>query len=124
MLVVKPNLVLTVFVFCFALHLLIDFGFQGSKESSQKKGLNFYMIRHGFKSGLAILPAALLFSLGRIILAFLILFFSHLAIDNLKNFLVIWQQTGWKEQKWWLILGIDQILHLFVFWLLFTFGLK
>lgn len=118
------EIIITVFFLCFGLHLLIDFGFQGVKEVFEKEGLNRYMLWHALKTSLAILPALVCFSLIRVVLGFFILFISHVLIDNFRLYFLNQEKIDFKEQSWWLWLGLDQILHLSVFWLLFLFWLK
>lgn len=124
MLVGSPEFIVSLFAFCFGLHLLFDFGLQTPKEAEEKKGLNSYMLSHAFKTSLAISPAFLFFPFFKVFLCFLILFLSHLFLDNFRNFLI--QILGAKIEKknWWFVLGLDQILHLAVFWALFLFLMK
>lgn len=101
-------------------HLITDFLLQGWGIGPHKYGLNRYMLAHLGITAIGIILPLVFFhlALARILLALAIILLSHLAIDVVRPYLHRrWHITP-DNGLFWQLLGIDQILHLTVLYLL------
>jgi hypothetical protein len=111
---------LTTFYLLVVAHFLADFVFQGSL-ALKKKGFNKYMLAHAAMMGLAFFLPLINYPAGRTVLAAGILFILHIIIDAVRvetNKALKLLPGTWGGS---VSLGIDQILHVSIIYLLFRF---
>lgn len=106
-----------IFFFSILGHLVGDFALQTKKQAINKAFLNWYMLSHCLLvSATTVAPFFLVTSIRNVLLIYAIIFVSHIAADNVKKFII-----GCFEDKrrFWAILALDQIFHIFIIYLMF-----
>jgi len=101
-------------------HLLTDFILQGSL-AVKKKGFNKYMLAHAGMMGLAFFLPLISYPAGRTVLGAGILFVLHAIVDAVRveiNRTLKLLPGTWGGS---ISLGIDQIAHITIIYLLFRF---
>lgn len=101
-------------------HLLTDFILQGSL-AVKKRGFNKYMLAHAGVMGLAFFLPLINYPAGRTVLGAGILFVLHTAVDAAR--VEINRSLKLLPGTWGgsISLGIDQIVHISIIYLLFRF---
>jgi hypothetical protein len=116
----QPNPDLTVFYLLVVAHFLADFVFQGSL-ALKMRGFNKYMLAHAAIMALAFFLPLINYPAGKTVLAAGILFILHAIIDSVRvevNRIFKLPLGTWGGS---ISLGIDQILHVSIIYLLFRF---
>lgn len=101
-------------------HFIADFILQGSL-ALKKRGFNKYMVAHGAIMALAFFLPLINYPSGKVFLATLILFVSHMIIDALRTEANRIFKVVPGTYLFAVSLGIDQIFHISLIYLLFTF---
>jgi hypothetical protein len=101
-------------------HFIADFVLQGSL-AVKKRGFNKYMLAHGAIMALAFFLPLINYPSGKVVLGTFILFAGHMLIDAVRYeanriFKVVPGTYAFAVS-----LGIDQILHISVLYLLFNY---
>lgn len=107
---------LTAYFIALCAHFLFDFVFQGASVSHKKKFLNGLMLAHGISVSFAC--SVIIWSYYRSFYSFtgsfLVVFCTHIMIDSIKVEL----SKRYKNQSQFL--GLDQMFHASVLYLLFS----
>jgi len=111
---------LTTFYLLIIAHFLTDFILQGSL-AVKKKGFNKYMLLHAGMMGLAFFLPLVNYPAGKTVLAAGILVILHATLDAVR--VEIGRALKLLPGTWGgsISLGIDQILHITIIYLLFRF---
>lgn len=112
------------FYFLVVCHLLGDFLLQPRFIIERKKIFNKYMLIHGATMALAFFLPLFNFPAGRTIGATLIVFLSHVTIDSLRVEINRILKLVPGTYGGALSLGLDQILHISIIYLLFRFTIQ
>lgn len=106
------------------LHFIFDFIFQGSKIGLNKYRLNKYMFAHGLVMSTAAAFPVWLYSRHFMysVLAFVWILISHLTVDIIRVELNRKYTQGPVSSLFWKLLGVDQILHVTVLFLIFLYA--
>lgn len=109
---------LATFYFLVIFHFLADFILQGNL-AVKKSGFNKYMLAHAGIMALAFFAPLVNYPAGRTVMAAAVLFIIHATIDAAR--LKINQVLKLSPGTWGgsISLGIDQILHISIIYLLF-----
>lgn len=97
-------------------HILFDFVFQGNWIAKRKKFLNGFMLVHGLSVSMAcsLIIWSYYHTFYSLLGSFIIIFSTHILIDSIKVELA----KRYKNQSQ--LLGLDQIFHATVLFLLFS----
>lgn len=103
-------------------HFIADFMLQGNVIGPGKYGVNRYMLTHITITVLTSTIPLLIFRIASSLLwtSLGIIFITHLVIDATRSYLnrrFTWSPNGY---PYWAVLGIDQILHVVVLYILIT----
>lgn len=102
------------------MHFFTDFIAQGKTISEKKQGLNKYMFAHVIITALGtVIILSFFLSLNYLLIALLIRFSSHLAIDIIKK-----EITNKFPKLQWKFIGLDQMAHVSILYLISTVFLK
>jgi hypothetical protein len=105
-----------VFYFLVLMHFFTDFVAQGKTISIKKQRLNKYMFTHVIITTLgAAVVLSFYLSLGHLLIATFIKFSSHLVIDIFKK-----EITNRFPDQQWKFLGLDQMAHASILYLIST----
>lgn len=103
-------------------HFVTDFIGQAAYIAAKKRGINKEMLLHASFSTLPFIILFVNFSIAMTIFGALMIFVSHLVIDTCRKELNLRQKLNPEKHSYWIILGVDQIAHLTVFyWLVRSF---
>jgi len=102
-------------------HLVADYFLQFSVIAKRKNGFNKYMIIHSFTAAALFFIPLFNYPFVKSLIGSVIVFLSHILIDNLKNFLCNIFKTTSERSLFYVFTGIDQILHVTVILLVFVF---
>jgi len=110
---------LTTFYFLIFSHLIADFILQPSSIAKNKFGFNKNMLAHSLIMAVAFLIPLFNYLLAKTLTGGIIIFITHIFIDNLKVGLGKILKLSPEKHLYWAAIGIDQILHLTVIYLNF-----
>ena len=107
---------LTAYFITLCAHILFDFVFQGQWIAKRKKFLNGFMLAHGISVSMAcsLIVWSYYQTLYSLVGSFMIIFCTHIMIDSIKVEL----SKRYKNQSQ--LLGLDQIFHATVLFLLYS----
>lgn len=101
-------------------HFIADFILQGSL-AFKKRGFNKYMLAHGLIMAGAFFLPLINYPSGKVVLGTLILFAGHIVIDAIRCETTRIFKVVPGTYIFSVSLGIDQILHITLIYLLFNF---
>ncbi len=101
-------------------HFISDFMLQGNIIGPGKYGFNYYMWAHVTITALINTIPLLIFSIAPnlILISIVIIFTTHLAIDAVRSYANRHFHWGPNDSPFWVILGLDQIFHVVVLYLI------
>ena len=112
---------LTTFYFLNLAFFVSEFFLQGNVLALKKRGANKYMLYHVVIVTLLFLIPLVGYPLGKAIIGALITFLTHLIVDMLRVELgKIFKLTP-DKYFYWVLFGMDQILHLTAIFLVLTY---
>lgn len=100
-------------------HFITDFMLQQWGIGTNKRGFNKYMLCHILITTLLFILVCLFFgfTIISIIVAGFLTFVTHMTIDVVRQEIHAKYKLGPNNGKFWMLLGIDQILHIvFIFY--------
>ena len=112
---------LQTFYFLVVAHFVADFILQGPVISAGKRGFNKHMLLHGVIMSLAFVIPLLGFNLGRVAVGAFFLFLLHTATDAARGEINRTFKLKSENYFYWVVLGIDQILHISAIYFLFVY---
>ncbi len=101
-------------------HLVGDFILQGT-IAIKKRGLNKYMLAHGVIVTFAFCLPLINYPVKNAIMGILAVFVLHVLIDISTVEARRWLKVGPKDYYFWIVLGIDQILHISTLFVVFNY---
>ena len=92
-------------------HLFGDFALQGEGIATKKAGVNRYMLAHVLiVTFTTVAPLLLSRNWVGTVVSFIVVLFTHLGMDNIKNVLT----KGDMGSLFWRVLCLDQIFHVVI----------
>ena len=103
-------------------HFITDFMLQQWDIGVNKRGFNKYMLWHILITTILFMFVCLFFGFTAksVILAGILTFVTHMAIDVIRQEIHAKYKLGPNSGKFWILLGVDQILHIMFIYIAIT----
>lgn len=103
-------------------HFITDFMLQQCGIGTNKRGFNKYMLWHILITTISFMSVCLFFgfTIKSVIFAGLLTFVTHMTIDVVRQEIHAKYKLGPSDGKFWILLGVDQTLHIIFIYLAIT----
>ncbi len=110
---------INIFFYLVIIHFLTDFMLQIFGIGTNKRGFNIYMIAHIFIT--TIFPAIFLlffnFPINNILVLSVLIAVSHISVDIVRQEILAIFKINSNQKQFWILLGLDQMLHIYFIYL-------
>ena len=102
-------------------HFIADFILQGNHIATNKRLFNFPMLLHALIAAIAFFGPLARFTSNNVLIGSAVVFVSHAIIDAFRVEIMRRYKINFSKYSFWALLGIDQILHISVLYLVFSY---